>query len=344
MYRKIYIYPLLLGLITIFALPVLATAASLQVLVHALDGRLAQLCQGTIHYDYYEFKCIPDDFRKLKEAFNQKDAGVSIRERNNRLRTLLYGPSMDRVIAYRGTIYYKAQGKQWRLVMKNIERYDHNIENLKKRAAKLSKSLHGDKVKVILPAVDDDVSYDGKTLLILKNNKTLIKSTLVYGLNYPTIQTLDISLAPWYMALEKPPLANQTITVKAQGSLWSISYLDRLIGGRVSDAIGEFDAARGFAPVCIYETTNNKMTSETLFHCHGAKENAYIVDSILAFHYPAAKQDKLGGEVYLIKSWRNKVTAQDLKIKLPRKYQVEKYGEASPVFKIIGRNGSKEKK
>ncbi len=352
MYRKFYIYPLLLVLITIFALPGLTTAASLQVLIHALDGRLAQLGQGTIRYDYYRFKCARVDFHRIKEAFDQKAAGVSIRERNNRLCALLYRPSIDRVTTYRGTIYYKAQGKQWRLVKKNIKGHGLSVKDLEHLAAKKFPNLApGEKVKVysVMRPVDEDVSYDGKTLLRLENNKTLIKSGVMFGLNYPTIQTLDISLAPWYMALENPPLANQTITVKAHGSLWSISYLDRLIGGRITNVVNqnvvyEFDAAKGFVPVRIYGTENNKTIFETLFHCHKARGNEYIIDSILAFHYPAAKQDKLGGEVYLIKSWSNKVTAQDLKVKLPRKYQVEKYGEASPVFKIIGENNSKQKK
>ena len=345
--RKFYIYPLLLSLITILASPRLLAAADLQGLVHALEGRLAQFGQGTIHYKYYKFKCTPDVFRKIKDSFDQKTAGSSIRTRNNRLRALLYGPSIDRMTAYRGTIYYEAQGKQWRLVKKTIDRYGHNIEKLEKLAAKLSKGAHGKKVKVLLPTVDEDVSYDGKTLLKLENNKTLIKSGVKLAMAYPTICSLDISLAPWYMALENAPPANQTITVKAQGSIWSISYLDRLTGGRITNVVNqnvvyEFDAAKGFVPVRIYGTDNNKTIFEMLFHCHKARGNEYMVDSVLACHYPAAKQAKLNGEVYLVKSWSNKVAEKDLKVKLPKKYLLidERFGEASPIFKIIHGNSS----
>ncbi|MGC9258771.1 MAG: hypothetical protein ACP5I8_01655 [Phycisphaerae bacterium] len=344
MCRKFYVYLLLLSLITTLAPPGLVAAADLQGLVHALEGRLAELGRGTIHYKYYKFKCTPDVFRKIKHAFDQNAAGVSGKARNDRIRALLYGPSIDRMTAYRGTIYYKAQGKQWRFVKKSIEEYGHNIEKLEKRAAK---RLHGKKVKVILPTVDEDVSDDGKTLLRLENNKTLIKSGISLGLNYPTIMSLDISLAPWYMALESPPLANQTITVKAQGSIWSISYLDRLTGGRITNVVNqnmvsEFDAAKGFAPVRIYGTDNNKTTFETLFHCHRARGNEYIVDSVLTCHYPAAKHTKFSGEVYLINSWSNKVAEKDLKVKLPKTYLLidERFGEASPIFKNIDGNKS----
>ena len=88
----------------------------------------------------------------------------------------MYGPSVDRLTAYRGTIYYEGQGKRWLFVKKNIDRYGHNIEKREKRAGKLSKRLHGEKVKVILPTVDEDVSYDGKTLLDLENNKTILET------------------------------------------------------------------------------------------------------------------------------------------------------------------------
>ena len=156
---------------------------------------------------------------------------------------------------------------------------------------------------------------------------------------YPTMWTLDISLAPWYMALENAPLANQTITVKAQGSIWSISYLDRLTGGRIQNVVSKFDAAKGFAPIGIFGTDNNKLTYETLFHCHRASGNKYIVDSVLTCHYPAAKQAKISGEAYLIDSWSNKVTKKDLKVKLPKKYLLmhERSGEASPTLRIIER-------
>ena len=50
--RKFYVYPLLFSLITILASPRLVAAADLKGLVHALEGRLAQLGQGTIHYEY----------------------------------------------------------------------------------------------------------------------------------------------------------------------------------------------------------------------------------------------------------------------------------------------------
>lgn len=335
--RKFYVYPLLVSLITFLASPRLAAAADLQGLAHALGGRLAQLGQGTIHYEYYKFKCTPDVFRKIKDAFDQKTAGSPARTRNDRLHTLLYGPSVDRLTAYRGTIYYEGQGKRWLFVKKNIDRYGHNIEKREKRAGKLSKRLHGEKVKVILPTVDEDVSYDGKTLLDLENNKTLIKSGVALAMAYPTISSLDISLAPWYMALKNAPPANQTITVKAQGRIWSISYLDKLGGGRIQNAVSEFDAAKGFAPVRIYGTDNNKTILETLFHCRKAGGNEYIVDSVLTCHYPAAKHAKFSGEVYLINSWSNKVAEKDLKLKLPRKYILmdESSGAASPVLTII---------
>ena len=344
---KCCVYPLLLSLITILAASGPAAASDIQRLVHALAGRLAQLDQGTIHYKYYKFKCTPDVFRKIKDAFDQNAAGVSGQARNDRIRALLYGPSIDSMTAYRGTIYYEAHGKQWRFVKKTIDQYGHNMEKLEKRAAKLSNRLHGKKVKLILPAVDQDVSYDGKTLLNLENNTTLIKSRVKFAMAYPTIQSLDISLAPWYMAMESAPPANQTITVKAQGSVWSIAYLDRLTGGRITNVVNqnvvcEFDAARGFAPVRVYGTDNNKIRYETLFHCHRERgnENEYTVDSVLTCHYPAAKQAKLSGEVYLINSWSNKIAEKDLKLKLPGKYILidESSGAAKPIVKIIGRH------
>lgn len=334
--RKFYVYPLVLCLVTIVASPGLLAAADLQALVHAIEGRLAKFGQGTIHYKYYKFTCSADVFRKIKDSFNQKSSGSAIRTRNDRLRALVYGPTIDRVIAYRGTMYYEAQGKQWRLVKKIIEGYGHNIEKLEKLAAKLRKRAPGEKVNVMLPA-DEDVSCNGKTLLRLENNKTLIESGMDLGLNYPTIRSLDISLAPWHVTMESRPLANQTITVKAQGGVWSISYSDRLRGGRVSDEVSEFDAAKGFAPIGIYGTDNKRTTSETLFHCHRASGNKYIVDSVLTCHYPAAKQAKLSGEIYLIDSWSNKVEKRDLKVKLPKKYILmdERSGEASPTLRIV---------
>lgn len=336
-----YVYPLLLSLLAILVPPRLVAAADIHVLAHALEGRLAQLRQGTVRYEYYEFKCPPDVFRKIRDSFDQNDVGVSNGGRNNRLRALLHGPSIERVTAYRGTMYFTAKGKQWRLVKKNIRGYGLSAEDLEHLAAKRFKRVPGKRVKVILN-VDEDVSYDGKTLLRLENNKTLIKSGLTPGLNYPTIRTLDISLAPWNEALENAPLANQTITVKAQGSMWSVSYTDRPIRGPVSDEVGEFNAARGFAPVRIYGTTNNKVTSETLFHCHRARGNEYVVGSILAWSYPVAKQTKIRCEVYLVTSWSNKVTEKDLKVKLPKKYLLidERFGGASPIFRIIHGNSS----
>lgn len=147
------------------------------------------------------------------------------------------------------------------------------------------------------------------------------------------------------MALESAPPANQTITVKAQISVWSISYLDRLTGGRITKVVNqnvvcEFDAAKGFAPVRVYGTDNNKIMYETLFHCHKARGNGneYTVDSVLTYRYPAAGQAKLSGEVYLINSWSSKVAEKDLKLKLPGKYILmdESSGTAKPILKIIG--------
>jgi hypothetical protein len=242
-------------------------------------------------------------------------------------------------------MYYEAKGQQWRLLKKNIKGYGLSDKELAPKAGEPNKFKPAGKVKII-PPVEEDVSYDGKTLLRLENNKTLIKSGVTLGLNYPTIRSLDISLAPWKMAIKNAPLANQTITIQTRGSIWSISYADRLIGGRVSTEVAEFNAAKGFAPVRIYGTTNNTTTSETLFHSHRAGGNVYIVDSVLACSYPAAKHGKIDGEAYLIKSWSNKITQKDLKVKLPKKYLLidEKYGEASPIFKIVGgRNSQKNR-
>ena len=91
------------------------------------------------------------------------------------------------------------------VVKKNIDGYGHSTEKLEKRAAKLSKHSHVKKVKVIPPTVDEDVSYDGKTLLALVDNKTLIKSGVTFAMAYPNIGSLDISLAPWYMAIDNAP-------------------------------------------------------------------------------------------------------------------------------------------
>ena len=312
--RKFYICLPFFSLFTLFASPRPAAAANLQVLVHALDGRLAQLGHGTIQYEYYKFKCTSGDFRKIKDAFDQNAAGASIKARENGLRALLYGPSIHRVTAYRGTMYYTAEGKKWRLVKKNIKGYGLSVEDLKHLAArKFPKRASAKKVNVILNT-SEDVGYDGKTLLRLENNKTLIKSGISLGLNYPTIMSLDISLAPWHLALESPPLANQTIAVNARGGIWSISYNDRMPGGGSSDEACEFDAARGFAPIRINGTTNGKRTSEILFHCHKTSRNGYIVDSVLLCNYPVAKRAKLGGAIFLINNWSGKITEKDLRV------------------------------
>jgi hypothetical protein len=319
-----------------------AAAGDLQLLVHSLEGRLAKLGQGTIHYEYYKFRCTPGDFRKIKDAFDRKNAGSSVLKRNKRLRALLYGPSIHRVTAYRGTMYYMAKGKRWRLVKKSIRGYGLGVKALTRLAAKkFPKLAHAEKLNVILNT-SEDVSYDGKTLMRLENNKTLIKSGISPGLNYPTIMSLDISLAPWQLAIESPALANQTIAADTQGGVWSISYLDRTAGGGSSDETAEFDVARGFAPIRILGTTNNKTTSETLFHCHSARGNFYKVDSVLICNYPVAPGAKLGGAIFLINSWSNKVAKKDLEVKLPRKYLLidERYGDASPIFKIIHGNSS----
>ena len=335
--RKFYVYSVLFILATIIASPVVAAAADIQKLVHALGGRLAQLSKGTIHYEYYQFKCTPNAFRKIKDSFDQNGPGASIKARNDRLRALLYGQSIDRVTAYRGTIYYEAQGKRWLFVKKNIDGYGHSTEKFEKRAAKLSKHLHVKKVKVIPPTVDEDVSYDGKTLLALVDNKTLIKSGVTLAMAYPNIGSLDISLAPWYMAIDNAPPANQTIIVKAQGRIWSISYSDKLAGGRIQNGVSEFDAAQGFAPVRIYGTDNNKIRYETLFYRHKAGGHEYMVDSVLTCHYPAAKRARCRVEAYLINSWSTKVAEKDLKLQLPRKYVLmdESSGAAKPVVTIV---------
>ena len=128
--------------------------------------------------------------------------------------------------------------------------------------------------------------------------------------------------------------------------MWRLSYIDKMTGAQFTDLIYEFDADKGFAPVRLYgitnKTTDQSATPEMFFHCHRTGRNVYAVDSVLAYSSSDAKQKKIVGEVYLINSWSNKVAEKDLMVKLPKKYLLidERFGEASPIFKIINGNSS----
>lgn len=301
-----------------------ATApAALERLVEQLAGRRRGMQQGTIRYDFYQFRGDLTLYERVAalagtEAANRAEAQAA-------LSRLAHEAGAIRVTASRGEIYFK--GLRARLVEQRVEEYAREAERIRTQA-------QASGARAILPANHIETAADRGCGLIARltdGEKLSLRPYTVAEL--PLLWEIDVTFADWRAAVDAGPAPGQTISAFSRDGLEVIRYADapaRQRNGRSGYGDYEFDPRRGYAPVRIRlgEAATGRPLEMEILYGYERRPPPGPWRAYVTIRAQPAREKEIGVEMWLISEWSDQVAEEDLLIPVPaNRIVVDQRGE-----------------
>lgn len=330
-----------LGVSLVLGLAFLLDSSSVgdQVDFNALAGHLVERArafdEGSIHYRNYHFVTTDRHYQHLRELIVESQHAQALDPPlRETLRFSLSRDVLKPLNGFEGAIFFN--GHRQRLLRRVDEGFGSQNGQIQDMALRQGVRAVIDETR------SEDVTYDGQTLVILRNNDRLVYRSRFANPPFHVMH-LDMSLAPWQVAIEKGAnIADQVIAATQEDDgRYRITYTNRPGSDDMSVGSYEFDPELGFAPTEVAFVSKGRRQFEILYG-YEATQDGVLPSPKVTCHANFRSDGLVRVSLWLLDQWSQEVSVEDLEIDLPTRFLVldERSGaEPAAFFRDLSQEG-----